>query len=89
MDYSDKIKEECDSIKEMLVEKNNSYGNSVFMPLNIFGVEVSSETSVLARIADKLKRLNNLVSFNSEDSLFDLIGYLIILRIIRREKAEK
>ena len=79
MDASKAIQEECDAIKAMLLEKNKSYGNSVFDPINIFSKNDWKE-QIGVRIDDKLNRLKKGSAFEEEDTIKDLIGYLIILR---------
>ena len=79
MDASEAIKTECDALCEMLLEKNKSYGNSVFDPINIFSKNDWRE-QIGVRIDDKLNRLKKGEAFEQEDTIKDLIGYLIILR---------
>lgn len=74
------IIEEIELIKEMLLEKNKSYGDSVFDPVNIFS-DLSSDEQIKVRIDDKLCRLKRGKEYNNEDTVLDLIGYLIILRV--------
>jgi len=73
------ISEECDAIKAMLLEKNAAYGNSALDPLRIFS-KASPLESIRVRIDDKLSRLSR-GSDVGEDTILDLIGYLILLRI--------
>ena len=77
----DKIKEVSRRVYEMLSEKNNAYGNSALKPINIFS-KGSATDSLCARIDDKLARIKNRgLSDQTEDTLFDLCGYLILLII--------
>ena len=81
----DKISEKCDEIKELLIQKNKAYGNAALEPINIF-YNGDSESSVKVRIDDKLKRIQNVgINDQTEDSVKDLIGYLILLMISRDE----
>lgn len=75
------IKNECDEICSFLLEKNNQYGNSVAEPINIFS-KLDFIEGVKLRIDDKLKRIKN-NNIDNEDSIKDLIGYLIIYRILK------
>jgi len=69
----------CDNLKQMLIDKNNRYGNSVFEPIRIFSQAPQLE-QILVRIDDKLARIKHtLPTQDNEDSLRDLAGYLIIL----------
>ena len=69
----------CDELKQMLIDKNNRYGNSVFEPIRIFSQAPPIE-QILVRIDDKLARIKYThPAQDNEDSLRDLAGYLIIL----------
>ena len=82
-----RIQEECDSIKDMLIEKNRAYGNSALDPVRIFS-KADKEQQLLARIDDKLSRVQlGYDGFNDEDCVGDLIGYLILLRVLRKNSA--
>ncbi len=70
----------CDSIKEMLLEKNRKYGDSALNPIRIFSKSDTVE-QLKVRIDDKLNRLKNLQPDETEDVVDDLIGYLILLKI--------
>lgn len=87
------IVEECDGVRDLLIEKNNSYGNSVINPKRIFS-KASPVEQIKCRIDDKLSRMaNDHVSNNSsirnEDVVKDLMGYLILLRVAERLHGEK
>tara|TARA_R110000787_G_scaffold278687_1_gene388527 strand:+ start:397 stop:681 length:285 start_codon:yes stop_codon:yes gene_type:complete len=75
------IKKYTNKVQEMLLSKNKAYGNSALEPLNIFNKGNASD-SICARIDDKLARIKNVgISDKTEDTLFDLCGYLILLMI--------
>lgn len=80
------IIEECDKIKEMLLKKNNEYGDAIINPLRIFSsADIFEQINV--RIDDKLSRIMNKSNKEiKEDTLLDLIGYLIFKLISRRLK---
>ncbi len=82
----------CDEIKDLLVKKNRDYGDSVRTPINVFS-QLSARDQVLVRIDDKLKRIQNMSSGHrvsiDEDTVQDLIGYLVLLRVIDRLDAPK
>ena len=77
------IIEECENMKQLLLEKNESYGNSVFSPIGIFS-KADPEEQLCIRLDDKLKRLQRGKEFQGDDTVKDLIGYLHLLRIWRR-----
>jgi len=84
MEIKELIERECDSIKEMLLEKNRKYGNSALEPIRLFSKATAKE-QILVRLDDKLSRLQNIQADDTEDVIKDLIGYLILLRIAERE----
>jgi hypothetical protein len=78
----------CDEVKELLLSKNQKYGDSALEPSRIFS-KSSTVEQLLVRIDDKLSRVARGVGLVAEDEdvLVDLIGYLILLKIaLRREK---
>jgi len=79
----DKIKQKCDEIRDLLLEKNRSYGNSVFDKGVLF--EVEPMYAIQARINDKLNRIKSKSSYLSENDLMDLTGYFILLQVLRDE----
>jgi hypothetical protein len=76
------IKETCDEICKMLLQKNRSYGNSALKPIRIFSTS-SEEEQLLVRIDDKLSRIKRkgIYPHGEESPVKDLIGYLILLLI--------
>lgn len=84
------IQDECDSIKNLLLEKNRKYGDSALNPSRIFSRSDAIE-QIKVRIDDKLSRLKNQQEDEDEDVEQDLIGYLVLLRVARRraEDAKK
>lgn len=82
----DKIEQTCDSIKQLLLDKNAKYGNSASNPVRIFS-KANSQEQLLVRIDDKLSRIARGAGMDGtdEDTLNDLIGYLILLKIIKND----
>ncbi len=81
-----KIKEVTNQLQELLIKKNIAYGNSALEPINIFSKNDAVD-SLCARIDDKLSRIKNKgLNDKTEDTLFDLAGYLILLIIARDDK---
>ena len=77
----DEIVKTCDNLCRMLLEKNNKYGNSALEPTRIFS-KASTTEQLLVRIDDKLSRIKTTgMQAPDEDTLNDLIGYLILLKI--------
>ena len=74
-----------EEVSDMLISKNKAYGDAALSPTQIFS-KLSSEEGIKVRIDDKLSRIKN-SGFNdeTEDTVLDLIGYLILLRIKNKE----
>lgn len=79
----------CDSIKELLLAKNRAYGDSALNPLRIFS-KASAEQQILDRIDDKLSRLARGTATDAvpEDTVRDLIGYLVLLLVARGRSGQ-
>ncbi len=68
-------------ITNLLKEKNNAYGNTALNPTGIFS-KLNSTEALCARIDDKLARIKNKgITDKTEDTIDDLIGYLILLKM--------
>jgi hypothetical protein len=70
------------NIKFLLLSKNEKYGNSALDPVRIFS-KANETDQLLSRIDDKLSRIKNMGTDTQidEDTVNDLIGYLILLKI--------
>jgi len=81
------IDQECENIKQLLIAKNKAYGNSFQHPINIF-CKLSAEDQINCRIDDKLNRMKNGkdTEFIPEDTEMDLIGYLVLKRVLRKTR---
>tara|TARA_R110000868_G_scaffold367354_1_gene630338 strand:+ start:230 stop:520 length:291 start_codon:yes stop_codon:yes gene_type:complete len=74
------ISEECLALERMLLLKNSAYNNSLHTEPPLFPIDTI--TGIQARINDKLNRIKQVgLTDETEDSVLDLIGYLIHLRI--------
>lgn len=74
----------CDELKEMLIEKNRSYGNSALAPVRIFSKSDNVE-QLMVRIDDKLSRFARGTEFPGDNDIDDLLGYLILLKVAHRD----
>jgi len=83
--FNDKVSICLKEIHALLVKKNNAYGNSALEPSRIFSKADSIE-QLKVRIDDKLSRIKNQGFDDSDDTLNDLIGYLVLLKIALTEK---
>lgn len=87
MNTKNKIKQKCNELQQLLLDKNEKYGNSALEPLNIFS-PANAVTGIKVRIDDKLKRIKNAGLVDAtEDTLQDLAGYLILLMIAKENES--
>jgi hypothetical protein len=80
---AERIADECDEIKELLLRKNAAYGDSALNPLRVLS-DLDAAAGLRVRIDDKLSRLKRGDGSGDEDTIADLIGYLVLLRIAER-----
>lgn len=83
-EFKTDLREVLEQIKQLLEYKNEKYGDSALRPLGIFS-KLEPEDGIDLRIDDKLKRIQN--QSTDEDAELDLIGYLILKRILLLRKA--
>lgn len=91
MSSKERIIEICDSIKDLLLYKNERYGDSALNPKNIF-YKGDSTNSIKIRLDDKLARIINNKSEIRVNDVSDLIGYEILLLIsmnVTKDDIEK
>jgi len=78
-----KIKNKCNEIRDMLLDKNARYGNSSLNPPNYFNL--SRDAKIEARIEDKMARITRIDKDKHRESYMDavrdLIGYLVLYLI--------
>lgn len=86
--FYDKVSNICNDITEMLVSKNQKYGDAALNPKRIFS-KVDSVEQLKVRIDDKLSRISNQNIEDDEDVVNDLIGYLILLKIALNDKTDR
>lgn len=90
MTMRDQIIDVMDQITGTLLRKNEAYGNSAMDPVRIFSSSDATE-QLKVRIDDKLSRLARGKNTDKvpEDTLMDLIGYLVLLVIAQGQDDEK
>ncbi len=87
MSTKSKIKMKCKELEALLIDKNNKYGDSALDPLHIFS-SCNASTSIKVRLDDKLKRIANAgIVEDTEDTLIDIAGYIILLMIAKDEES--
>jgi hypothetical protein len=84
----DLIRQECEAIAEFLCAKNEAYGDSAVNPVRIFS-KAAPDEQVRVRIDDKLNRLIQGKSYVGDDDVKDLVGYLILLRVLERIRGTR
>lgn len=74
-------------IEGMLIAKNRAYGDSALEPVRVFSKSNTIE-QLYVRIDDKLSRIQRGHEYPGDDTIFDLIGYMVLL-LIAKERDEK
>lgn len=86
-----KIIELTDATKDLLLYKNEKYGDSAINPIGVFTKHLKSApentASILVRLDDKLGRVRNSDSLRIND-ISDIIGYCTLLLISLGVSAE-
>lgn len=82
-DSQNLIAKETLRIGSLLINKNKAYGNSALTPVRIFS-RANSMEQIAVRIDDKLSRLSRGHEYVGDDTLDDLIGYLMLLLVARK-----
>lgn len=82
-----KIVEVCDSMKDLLLYKNQKYGDSALNPNNVF-YKGDATNSIKIRLDDKIGRIKNCEETRIND-VADVIGYCTLLLVsIGAEKKD-
>ena len=79
---AERIAKKCDQIKELLLAKNRAYGDSALNPVRVFS-NADPVEQIKVRLDDKLSRLSRGKDTDAvpEDTLNDLMGYLVLLSV--------
>lgn len=85
--FREKVQQVLYPLEDLLVAKNEAYGNSALDPINVFSKSTAVE-QIKVRIDDKISRLYHGKEYGDEDTITDLMGYLILLRIAEREAGD-
>ena len=88
IDFESLIRLECEELAELLVSKNRKYGNSALNPLRVFSKADPIE-QINVRLDDKLSRLKSDQLDDDEDVIKDMIGYLVLKRILVKLQEEE
>lgn len=83
----DEVREILDEVYRMLEHKNYMYGDSALNPLSLFS-KLEAVDALCVRLDDKLKRIKNSgLNEDTEDTVKDILGYLVLLQIARKRKG--
>lgn len=82
------ITQACIVVRDFLLEKNESYGNSAADPVRIFSKADPLE-QINVRIDDKLSRMIRGGSYPGDNDEQDLLGYLILKLAVRIFRASQ
>jgi hypothetical protein len=74
-------------ITDMLIAKNRAYGDSALDPVRVFSKSDAIE-QIYVRIDDKLSRVKRGHEYPGDDTIFDLVGYLVLL-LVAKERDER
>ena len=78
-DSQQKIADVCDEMKNVLLYKNEKYGDSALHPNNVF-YKGDSTNSIKIRLDDKIGRVKNCKETRIND-VADIIGYCVLLLV--------
>lgn len=84
---ADRIRWKCNQISEMLIEKNQAYGDSALHPIGVFAHGKASDM-IRVRMDDKLNRIRNNPEFCGEDPVMDLMGYLVLFSLALEDERQ-
>lgn len=82
-DFCNLLSDVLTDIEELLVSKNRKYGNSALEPQRVFS-KASPLEQLDVRIDDKISRLKSGQLDDDEDTVTDLIGYLLLREVAKR-----
>ena len=79
--FDEKLDAIVTQVTDLLKQKNKSYGDSALNPAGIFS-KLDATEALCARIDDKIMRIKNKgINDETEDTVDDLIGYLLLLKM--------
>ena len=86
-EFYEELSKVMSELKTLLLRKNTQYGDSIFNPVRVFSKGDSME-QIRVRIDDKISRMNSSPHDYLDDTVTDLIGYLIMYQMaMRRNRA--
>jgi hypothetical protein len=89
MNYKPLIESQYKMMCDKQIAKNEDYGNSAFEDIEVMGRKIPAIDACLSRMSDKLKRLQSRdlkVDETLDDTLIDLVGYIVIYTILKNRE---
>lgn len=86
-DFARKVDSVLNEVYDMLIKKNKAYGNSALEPINCFS-KGSTLEKLGVRIDDKLNRIKKGSEYPGDDTIMDLMGYLVLYRIASKKESK-
>lgn len=80
--FEQNVRRITNDLADLLIAKNAAYGDSALNPVRVFS-KASPVEQLLTRIDDKISRIQRGGDFGDEDTVKDLVGYLVLLMIAR------
>lgn len=85
--FNEQVAQVLEHVQTTLTTKNQAYGNSALNPVRVFSKSNTTE-QLRVRIDDKLSRIAR-GHDAGEDTVHDLIGYLVLLTIAQHNKHDE
>ena len=89
MNYKPLIEAKYKLMCDKQIAKNEDYGNAAFEDIEVMGRKIPAIDAGLSRMSDKLKRLQSkdlMVDETLDDTLIDLVGYIVIYTILKNKE---
>lgn len=84
--FADEVTNLLGDLATLLIAKNRKYGDAALNPKRIFS-RASAVEQIKVRLDDKISRLMNQQPDEDEDVEWDLMGYLVLLRIAKKRQT--
>ena len=86
--FEGRVRTVTDQLADLLVEKNQSYGNAALDPVSIFS-NASPVERLGARIDEKLARLARGHEYPGDDTVWDLMGSLVLFYLAKQDEESE
>lgn len=80
--FSSRVREILADLGDLLIEKNNAYGNSALDPVRVFS-KADTVEQLNVRLDDKISRIKRGHEYANDDTLKDILGYIVLLMIAK------